>query len=387
MLTFSHHRRAITEPPRVDLDVISLMMVITERDEGALRSMVDAGGALTLLRLLVSHFIEVALCFSNQFVFLHIIFSLWACGLHQQRRPGGDSTLPRSPHPLDRRSSVAKARFFYIVGFFLTVSPDSIQLVAEHAAANNKYYPHGYYGVDKEGKPVYIERLGKVDPDKLMQVTTMDGYLRYHVQGFEKTFAIKSSRELIVRLQKIDGDYYPEVLGNKFQNELLEFIDVSTEGCEQDLSRFTDKVRFSGLLLFYPQLGAPQHNVIITGHLNDFLITILYFSFAPPRGLIEDGCQAQCFVDGQAAFEAIASSIRMQNQSHASSRLDNMLESKAMQGVQLEKQVNVVAQFYHSLDKEEKRQLAEEAHEQMKMKVAEEARYANMARNLTAAVG
>ncbi|KAK7289971.1 hypothetical protein RIF29_04043 [Crotalaria pallida] len=53
----------------------------------------------------------------------------------------------------------------------------------------------------------------------------------------------------------------------------------------------------------------------------------------------------------------------------------------------LEKQVNVVAQFYHSLDKEEKGQLAEEAHEQMKMKVAEEARYANMARNLTAAVG
>ncbi|KAK7274162.1 hypothetical protein RIF29_15239 [Crotalaria pallida] len=43
-------------------------------------------------------------------------------------------------------------------------------------------------------------------------------------------------------------------------------------------------------------------------HLNDFLITIIYYSFAPPRGLIEDGCQAQWFVDGQAAFEAIASS-------------------------------------------------------------------------------
>ena len=35
-------------------------------------------------------------------------------------------------------SIVEKAKYYYISGFFLTVSPDSIQLVAEHAAANNK---------------------------------------------------------------------------------------------------------------------------------------------------------------------------------------------------------------------------------------------------------
>ncbi|KAG4959554.1 hypothetical protein JHK87_036187 [Glycine soja] len=35
---------------------------------------------------------------------------------------------------------VEKAKYFYISGFFLTVSPDSIQLVAEHAAANNKFF-------------------------------------------------------------------------------------------------------------------------------------------------------------------------------------------------------------------------------------------------------
>ncbi|XVE89606.1 hypothetical protein DITRI_Ditri20bG0009200 [Diplodiscus trichospermus] len=78
-------------------------------------------------------------------------------------------------------------------------------------------------------------------------------------------------------------------------------------------------------------------------------------SFAPPRGLNEDGSQAQWFIDGKAAFEAIASSIekakseifitgwwlcpelylRRPFQSHSSSRLDALLEAKAKQGVQI----------------------------------------------------
>lgn len=43
-----------------------------------------------------------------------------------------------------------------------------------HHRQVKEHYPHGYCGVNKEGMPVYYERLGMLNVKKVLEIVTED---------------------------------------------------------------------------------------------------------------------------------------------------------------------------------------------------------------------
>lgn len=114
-------------------------------------------------------------------------------------------------------------------------------------------YPHGYHGVDKFGRPVYIERYSKMNADFLHQITTLERISKYWVQGYERLLyerfpscgpkitqscvildlaGIKLSmfnsraREFLRTVSKISSDNYPETLGCMFIVNVPSFFSI-----------------------------------------------------------------------------------------------------------------------------------------------------------------
>lgn len=111
-----------------------------------------------------------------------------------------------------------------------------------------QYYPHGYYGVDKKGRPVYIERYSNLKIKEMFKIMNEAEFMQYYIQAYERLIhvifkeASKARGKVIERTVtildmkdfgvsqalssdvrgfmslaiKIAQDYYPEMMAKMF---------------------------------------------------------------------------------------------------------------------------------------------------------------------------
>ncbi|KIJ30719.1 hypothetical protein M422DRAFT_36427 [Sphaerobolus stellatus SS14] len=67
-----------------------------------------------------------------------------------------------------------------------------VEEIVAHFQLKNKQeiqslYPRYYHGTDNEGRPIYIEHLGKININTLLEKTTKDDLLKHFVKEYENT--------------------------------------------------------------------------------------------------------------------------------------------------------------------------------------------------------
>ena len=117
----------------------------------------------------------------------------------------------------------------------------------DERAAVQEVYPHGYHGVDKLCRPVYIERFGLLNVPRLFEITTEERMIRHYIQEYEIMMKLRFPSCSVVKGEKVNqgltifdmthgsvttankqtyglcklatqvgSDYYPEIMGNLF---------------------------------------------------------------------------------------------------------------------------------------------------------------------------
>ena len=108
----------------------------------------------------------------------------------------------------------------------------------------HEHYPEGFFCTDKFGRPVYVQRPGDIDCDKLWKFTDLERSVKHHIQQQERyvkiiapSAALKAGdrrafqsiviidmdavgvstlsgevRTIMGRIMQIDQDYYPELM-------------------------------------------------------------------------------------------------------------------------------------------------------------------------------
>ncbi|XP_024966168.1 phosphatidylinositol/phosphatidylcholine transfer protein SFH13-like [Cynara cardunculus var. scolymus] len=162
-----------------------------------------------------------------------------------------------------------------------------------------QHYPQGYHGVDRVGRPIYIERLGKAHPGRLLCITSVDRYLKYHVQEFERALNEKfpacsiaakrqicstttildvqglglknftpSAASILGAMAKVDNNYYPETLHRMF---VVNAGSTFRKYLWPAAQKFLDAKTITKIQVLEPKSLGKLHEAIDPRQLPDFL--------------------------------------------------------------------------------------------------------------------